>query len=117
MSSAKLCRTRWRIPDAGPERTPDGRYIIVDGVLWRATDPALPEKERQQLVNRLMDARRAVGAARRAGDEGAEKAARAQVHEAKVALGERGPVWWNDGAPDFTRRRIENSPYAGEDTD
>ena len=98
--------------DEGPEHTPDGRYIVVDGVLWRATDPSLPEERRQALVNDLMDARRAVGAAKRAGDTGAEKAARARVHAAKVALGERGPVWWNDGAPDYTRCKLENTPYA-----
>ena len=29
------------------------------------------------------------------------------------ALGERGPVWWSDGAPDFNRRMVKNTPYAG----
>ena len=98
-------------PGATPERTPDGRYIIVRGRLWRATNPNLPEKERQRLVNELMDARRAVGAALRAGDAAAEKAARAKVHAAKVALGERGLVWWNDGAPDYNRKLVKNTPY------
>ncbi len=78
----------------GPEKTPDGRYVIIDGRRWRATDPSLPEEERQALVRELMSARRAVGAAKRAGDAGAESAARARVHAAKVALGERGPKWW-----------------------
>lgn len=83
---------------------------MVRGRLWRATNPALPEDERQSLVNALMDARRAV---REAGDDaGAEKAARARVHKAKVALGERGPVWWDDGAPDFNRHLAKNTPYA-----
>ncbi|WP_369880596.1 hypothetical protein [Erythrobacter sp. KY5] len=59
-----------------------------------------------------MDARRAVGAAKRAGDSDAEKAARAKVHEAKLALGERGPVWWSDGAPDENRKMVRNSSYA-----
>jgi len=59
-----------------------------------------------------MDARRAVGVAKRAGDAEVEKAARAQVHEAKLALGERGPVWWNDGAPDENRKMVRNSSYA-----
>lgn len=81
-----------------PEKTPDGRYVIIDGRRWRATDPSLPEERRQELVNELMSARRAVGAARRAGDAGAEAAARARVHAAKVALGERGPKWWERGA-------------------
>ena len=99
------------------ERTADGRYIIVEGRLWRATNPNLPEAERQRWVDTLMDARRAVGSAKRAGDAEAEKAARAKVHEAKVALGERGPVWWTDGAPDYNRKMVRNTPYgcAGSD--
>jgi len=34
------------------------------------------------------------------------------VDAAKHALGERGPVWWTDGAPDFNRRLVANTPYA-----
>lgn len=59
-----------------------------------------------------MAARRDVGSARRGGDKVAEKAARKRVHAAKVGLGERGPVWWDDGAPDYNRHLIENTPYA-----
>lgn len=81
-------------------------------MLWRASDPALAEDRRQYLVDELMDARRAVGAARRAKDRRAESRARGRVHAAKVALGERGPVWWSDGAPDLTRRPIADTPYA-----
>lgn len=76
------------------ERTPDGRYLIIDGRRWRASDPGLPEARRQELVDELMSARRAVGAAKRAGDPVAERAARDRVHAAKVALGERGTPWW-----------------------
>ncbi|MDE0902338.1 MAG: hypothetical protein OSA41_11555 [Erythrobacter sp.] len=94
------------------ERTGDGRYIIVRGRLWRASNPALPEAERQRLVDRLMDARRAVAAAKRAKDAAAESAARVQVDAAKIALGERGPVWWDDGAPDYNRHLVKNTPYA-----
>ena len=82
------------------------------GRLWRATDPSLSEEERQRWVDALMDARRAVAAAKRAEDPQAEKTARAAVHEAKIALGERGPVWWDDGAPDYTRKLVTNTPYA-----
>ena len=82
------------------------------GRLWRASNPNLSEAERAKLVDRLMDARRAVGAALKAGDRTAEKAARADVHAAKVALGERGPVWWSDGAPDYNRHLVKNTPYA-----
>ena len=96
---------------SGPERTPDNRYIIVDGILWRATDPRLPDERRQHLVNELMDARRAVGTAKRSGDARAESRARGRVHAAKVALGERGPVWWDDGAPDLTGSRLADTEY------
>ncbi|WP_271079441.1 hypothetical protein [Aurantiacibacter sp. MUD61] len=95
--------------DTTPRKTPDGRYIIVDGRLWRASNPALSEERRQHLVNELMDARRAVRDAK--GDPDKVKAARAKVHEAKVALGERGPVWWDDGAPDYNRKLVKNTPY------
>lgn len=92
--------------------TPDGRYFVVDGRLWRTTNPALAPALRQELVDKLMKARRQVGIAKKAGDAEAERQARAAVDEAKRALGERGPVWWSDGAPDFNRRLAANTPYA-----
>lgn len=95
-----------------PPVTPDGRYIVVDGRLWRASNPALPDTVRQGLVEALMAARRAVKAALEAGDPDALGSARSRVHSAKEALGERGEVWWDDGAPDLNRRRIGNTPYA-----
>lgn len=79
------------------ERTDDGRWIVVDGRRWRATDPNIPEERRKELVSELMSARSAVGWAKRKKDAEAERAARDRVHAAKVALGERGPKWW-DGA-------------------
>lgn len=97
----------------GPPVTPDGRYIVVRGRLWRAANPNLPEERRDVLVRDLMAARSAVGRARRAGDRQALAEAGAAVDVAKSALGERGPVvWWNDGAPDFNRRLAKNTPYA-----
>ncbi|MGW6413919.1 hypothetical protein [Streptomyces sp. NPDC055055] len=77
-----------------PSHTPDGRYVIVNGRRWRATDPDLPEDVSARLRSHLMAARRAVGVALRAQDAEAEHAARARVHTAKVALGERGTPWW-----------------------
>ena len=93
--------------------TPDGRYFVVAGRLWRMSNPNLAPAERQELVNGLMTARRQVGAAKKAGDAAAERSARAAVDAAKRALGERGPVWWTDGAPDFNRRLVASTPYAG----
>jgi hypothetical protein len=92
--------------------TPDGRYLVVRGRLWRRSDPALAAEVRATHVGALMDARRAVGAALRAGDRAAEREARAAVHAAKLALGERGPPWWRDGAPDYNRHLARNTPYA-----
>ena len=92
--------------------TPDGRYFVVRGRLWRCSDPSLPEDRRQSLVNELMAARRAVAAAKKSGDAAEMRAARSAVDAAKVVLGERGPVWWEDGAPDLNRRMAKNTPYA-----
>jgi len=83
-------------PSDGPERTADGRWIVVRGRRWRASDPAIPEAFRQELVDALMAARRGVAAARRANDVAAEQVARADVQAAKVALGERGEPWWDE---------------------
>ncbi|MEV4641477.1 hypothetical protein AB0J80_29445 [Actinoplanes sp. NPDC049548] len=87
-----------------PETTEDGRYIIVRGRRWRATDPAIPEDVAAALRRALMAARRDVGTALRAGEDPA--AARARVHAAKVALGERGTPWWEQ-TPEERRRRWE----------
>lgn len=59
-----------------------------------------------------MDARRAVKAALAASDAEALRSARHDVDLAKIALGERGPVWWSDGAPDYNRHMARNTPYA-----
>lgn len=95
-----------------PLLTPDGRYLVVRGRLWRAADPHLPADVRAALVGELMRARREVGAALRTRDTARLAAARAAVHAAKVSLGERGPVWWTDGAKDFNRHLARNTPYA-----
>lgn len=88
---------------------PDGRYIVVDGRQWRATDPTIPPALRGELVSTLMAARREVGAARRTGDRDAEHAARTRVHDAKVALGERGEPWWDDATEDGRRARLTSA--------
>lgn len=57
-----------------------------------------------------MNARRAVRDAK--GDSAKVRQARAHVNAAKIALGERGAVWWDDGAPDYNRHMAKNTPYA-----
>lgn len=85
---------------------------MVRGRLWRTSNPALDPAGRTRLVAALMDARRAVGVALREHDKAGEATARAAVDAAKHALGERGPVWWDDGAPDYNRHMARNTPYA-----
>ncbi|MBC9956505.1 DUF3253 domain-containing protein [Yimella sp. cx-51] len=81
-----------------PERTPDGHHIVVGGRRWRATDPAIPQKLRVELVEELMRARREV---RTQGDE-----ARHLVSDAKHALGERGEPWWEPATEHGRRHRL-----------
>ena len=71
---------------------------MVRGRLWRTSDPSLDPAEREKLVRELMIARRTRD--------------RAGVDAAKRALGERGPPWWTDGAPDWNRHLAKNTPYA-----
>lgn len=95
-----------------PIKTPDARYIVVRGRLWRAADPDLAQASRERLVAQLMDARRAVRDGKRQGQTNLVADARRRVDEAKRGLGERGPVWWSDGAPDYHRYLVKNTPYA-----
>ena len=74
------------------EHTDDGRFVVIDGRRWRASDPAIPEERRQELVDALMAWRREV---RRTKGTDEERRSRDGVQAAKVALGERGqPPWW-----------------------
>src|SRR6478735_4453837 len=76
----------------------DGRYIVVAGRRWRATDPNIPDPLRQELVSELMAARRDVR------HDAAN--ARPRVQDAKLALGERGEPWW-EPTPAGQRIRLE----------
>lgn len=84
--------------------TDDGHHIVVGGRRWRATDPSIPEKLAAELRTALMAARRDVGSAKRNGND--ERASRAAVHDAKIALGERGEPWWEPTTEEFRRERI-----------
>ena len=71
---------------------PAGAYLVIDGRRWRATDPSIPEALRVELVGELMTARRVID--------------RPRVHDAKVALGERGPKWWEDPTAEGDEERL-----------
>ena len=42
--------------------TEDGRYVVINGRRWRATDPSISAADAQVLRSELMSARRAVKA-------------------------------------------------------
>lgn len=84
---------------------------MVKQRLWRQTRPGLSNHEKKELVSKLMKARRDVQAATKEQDLEAVREARRRVDEAKVALGERGPVWWDDGSPDYNSFKVYNTPY------
>lgn len=85
--------------------------MVVKDRLWRVADPHLANDQRESLVKALMRARREVKAALATGDKKQISAARNAVNDAKIALGERGPVWWQDGSKDFNRYLVKNTPY------
>jgi hypothetical protein len=89
--------------------TPDRRYFVLRGRLWRLSNPRLDPESHEALVRELMAARSAV---RDATNSTERIAARQKVDAAKKALGERDDVWWDDGAPDYNRRLVVETPYA-----
>lgn len=100
-----------------PERTPDGRYLLIGGRRWRASDPAIPEARRAELTRVLMAWRREV---RRAKGTDQERAARAGVQAAKVALGERGVPWWEQTDEERRARwttEVASPPAYGSELD
>jgi len=92
--------------------TPDGRYFVVRGRLWRRANPHLSIERRDALVHELMAAQRAVKAALASGKPEELALARKSVDRVKIELGERGPVWWTDGAPDLNRHKVSGTSYA-----
>jgi hypothetical protein len=64
-------------------------------------NPGLEERERAELVKRLMVARRSVREAKQTAD--------GEVEPRLMAL----TLWWDDGSPDFNRHMARNTPYAG----
>lgn len=79
--------------------TPDGRYLVSRGVFKRCTSPKLEDGVRRRAIKALMQARMT-------GDASG-------VLAAKIALGEAGPVWWDDGAADFSDKPPAATPYSG----
>lgn len=78
--------------------TPDGRYLVSRGIMKRCTNPALDDSQRRAFLKRLMQARM-------------QNDATASM-DAKIALGEAGPVWWHDGAEDCSGLAPTETSYA-----
>ncbi len=88
--------------------TPDGRYNVGRGQLRRNTNPNLDDRARKRLIKLLMRSRIESNSAKTS-----EERARLNtvVRETKIALGESGPVWWDDGEPDFSGAHPTDTPY------
>jgi hypothetical protein len=83
---------------------PKTAFILINGRRWRTSDPRIPNNLRQELVNELMAARRAV---RDAKNQREIRNSRLRVNDAKVALGERGYAWWLAPSSPAINRRID----------
>ncbi len=90
--------------------TDDGHHVVIDGRKWRATDPAIPAGRRDELQRILMAWRREV---KRTRGTGQERASRAGVQAAKVALGERGTPWWEQSDAERRTRWEADVPLPG----
>ncbi len=77
--------------------TPDGRYLVSKGILKRCTNPKLDDNTRRKAIKKMMQARMSKD--------------KPTVLEAKITLGESGPVWWDDGAPDYSGKIPTETPY------
>jgi hypothetical protein len=108
--TTRLCQAQLGTPAVVVTHTDDGRYIVVEGRRWRATDPDIPEDRAAELRSVLMAWRRQVKADR--GTE-RERAARDGVQAAKVALGERGTPWWEQTAAERRARWETEVPWPG----
>lgn len=95
-----------------PERTADGRYIIVNNRRWRATDPLIPADELEELKHFLAVGRSGTRVAKGRGKAESDDAvalSRKRTGLAKLGLGERGqPAWWED-SDEGRRKRWEDS--------
>ena len=92
------------------ERTEDGRFLVIAGRRWRATDPLIPDERRHALQSVLMAWRREV---RRTKGTDEERRSRDGVQAAKVALGERGTPWWEQTAEERRARWEAKVPEPG----
>lgn len=78
--------------------TTDGRYLVSKGILKRCTNPDLDDSVRRKMLKALMQARM--------------NKDRTAALKAKQALGEAGPLWWDDGSPDYSGCAPDATPYA-----
>ena len=99
-ASKKAKAPAQKASESFPERTADGRYIVVNNRRWRATDPLIPEDELKELKRFLAIGRSGTRVAKGKGKtehDDTVTLARKRTGLAKLGLGERGkPEWWED---------------------
>ena len=100
-----MATRRTRVGSRDAAERGDAHHFVVAGKRWRKSDPSIPAKLRTELVDELMSARRAVLAAKRSASPSAERSARDRVHDAKLALGERGEPYWQAPSDAGLRKR------------
>jgi len=86
------------MPRKNRPHTPDGRYLVSKGILKRCTNPDLDDGFRRKWLKTLMKARMA-------------KDSKAAL-DAKIALGEAGPLWWDDDPTDYSGSTPDATPSA-----
>lgn len=86
------------MPRKNRPHTPDDRYLVSKGVLKRCTNPELDNAVRRKALKALMQARQAND--------------RDAAMQAKIVLGEAGPVWWSGDTTDYSLREPLDTPYA-----
>ena len=92
-------------------QTPDRRYLVVGDKLLRSYNPDLPNDRIDELLIVLFNSRRDLRRARqREGTEPPELVG--AIEAARLALGQSGPVWWDDGAPDLDGAPVLSTCYA-----
>ena len=92
-------------------QTPDRRYLLLGDKLLRSYNPNLPNDRIDDLLVVLFNSRCDLRRARQC--DGTEPLELVDAIEAaRRALGQSGPVWWDDGAPDLDGVPVLSTCYA-----
>lgn len=91
--------------------TPDNRYFVVRGRLWRMAIPCSTRTKKPSSF--VVSCEHAAPSVMRRSLQIATPKSRCITRSmTSSALRERGEVWWNDGAPDLNRHMVKNTREA-----